>query len=241
MLMYRLLTPLALLGSVAAHAQFMAGGHAVFPDGPARHEVEAALIYVDVDPPCSLAVDIGVDRAGKVVSAEVDAKTCTCPDADVQAQAVKAVRERVFNAVKDAPAVQRGRVTWEYQEPEREIFGMIDAVPPPPPPPPADENTVHVVVEENAQFPGGPEAMVTYLSKTLRWPPEEAEVVGKVFVEFIVEKDGAIAEVMLKRGLSPGLDKEAVRAVKSMPKWKPALNGGKPVRSRVIIPVSFLR
>lgn len=117
----------------------------------------------------------------------------------------------------------------------------IDA-PPPPPPPPVEEETFDLAaVQEQPDFPGGMAKMYEYLQKNTKYPDMEfdAGIQGKVFVEFVVAADGSIQEVKVRRGVSPGLDKEALRAVRSMPKWSPGKMNGKPVKVRFTIPVDF--
>ena len=95
---------------------------------------------------------------------------------------------------------------------------------------------------ELAEFPGGFEAMGAYIAKSIVYP-EQAKadgVEGRVFVQFIVEPDGSIGDLYLFRGIGGGCDEEAMRVIKSMPKWKPATFKGKPVRSRYQIPINFV-
>jgi protein TonB len=115
----------------------------------------------------------------------------------------------------------------------------IDA---PPPPPPVEEPTYDLAaVQEQPDFPGGMAKMYEYLQKTTKYPDMEfdAGIQGKVYIEFVVDKDGSVEDVKVRRGVSPGLDKEAMRAVKSMPKWSPGKMNGKPVKCRFTIPVDF--
>lgn len=115
----------------------------------------------------------------------------------------------------------------------------IDA---PPPPPPVEEPTYDLAaVQEQPDFPGGMAKMYEYLQKNTKYPDMEfdAGIQGKVYVEFVVERDGSVEDVKIRRGVSPGLDKEALRAVKSMPKWSPGKMNGKAVKVRFTIPVDF--
>lgn len=113
----------------------------------------------------------------------------------------------------------------------------------PPPPPPVDDPTFELsAVEEQPEFPGGLEALYKFLGKNVKYPAMETDagIQGRVFVEFVVSNDGSITDVVLKRGVSGGLDKEAVRVVKTMPKWSPGKMNGKPVKVRYILPVNFI-
>lgn len=83
--------------------------------------------------------------------------------------------------------------------------------------------------------------MMSYLAENVKYPLVAAEngVQGRVVVEFIVEKDGSLSDVKVKRGVDPSLDREAVRVVKSMPRWNPGKKDGQPVRVRFSVPVTF--
>ena len=105
----------------------------------------------------------------------------------------------------------------------------------------SDDDRIFEVVEENAQFPGGDEACYKWLSDHIKYPAiaQEQGIQGRVFVQFVVNKDGSIVDVKVLRSPDPSLSKEAERVVKEMPKWKPARQGNKPVRSRFNLPVMF--
>lgn len=97
------------------------------------------------------------------------------------------------------------------------------------------------VVEVMPQFPGGQIAMLQYLMKNIKYPEQAVKegIQGRVTVRFIVEKDGSISDVKPVLSVHPLLNKEAVRVVKSMPKWSPGKHNGKPVRVRFNLPVMF--
>ena len=97
------------------------------------------------------------------------------------------------------------------------------------------------VVEVMPQFPGGQIAMLQYLMKNIKYPEQAVKegIQGRVTVRFIVEKDGSISDVKPVLSVHPLLNKEAVRVVKSMPKWTPGKQNGKPVRVRFVVPVMF--
>lgn len=107
-------------------------------------------------------------------------------------------------------------------------------------PKPKDDE-IFVAVEQQAQFPGGPQAMNKWLASHINYPASAAEndIQGRVTVKFVVEKDGRIDQVQVLKGVDRDLDKEAVRVVKSMPKWQPAKNNGVTVRSWFTLPVVF--
>ena len=89
------------------------------------------------------------------------------------------------------------------------------------------------------KYPGGTEKMFEFIADNLRWPDDDACIQGRVVVSFIVEKDGSLTDVKVIKSLDPAFDKEAVRVVKSMPKWKPGMYRGKPARVKYYIPISF--
>ena len=116
-------------------------------------------------------------------------------------------------------------------------------VPPPPPKPKVEEVTeeIFVVVEEQPEFPGGNTAMMKFLSDNIKYPviAQENGIQGRVITNFVVERDGSITDVQVVRGVDPSLDKEAVRVIQSMPKWKPGKQRGSTVRVRFTLPVVF--
>ncbi|MBO4504544.1 MAG: energy transducer TonB [Bacteroidales bacterium] len=95
--------------------------------------------------------------------------------------------------------------------------------------------------EEMPEFPGGPEAISAFLMKEIQYPEVARNngITGTVLVEFVVEKDGRVSNAKVKVPLFPDCDKEAVRGVMAMPKWKPGKNMGKPVRCFYQVPVTF--
>ena len=105
-----------------------------------------------------------------------------------------------------------------------------------------EEEVVFVVVETMPEFPGGQQALFKYLSENVKYPviAQENGIQGRVICQFVVNKDGSIVEVELVRsGGDASLDKEAVRVIKSMPKWKPGKQRGKAVRVKYTVPVNF--
>ena len=104
-----------------------------------------------------------------------------------------------------------------------------------------DKNGVYQIVEEMPEFPGGVDALMQFLSKNIKYPEKakDENISGRVFLGFVVEKDGSIGEVKVLRGIGGGCDEEAVRVVKAMPKWKPGKMEGQPVRVSYQIPINF--
>ena len=139
--------------------------------------------------------------------------------------------------------------------------------PPPPPPPPEiieivedeveieeeleiedtesdeeeDDDEFFMVVENMPEFPGGDLGLMKYIQKNVKYPPiaKEYNITGKVYVQFIVDKSGTVTNVKVVRGVDKNLDAEAVRVVKSLPKYKPGKQRGKPVRVMFTIPINF--
>ena len=100
---------------------------------------------------------------------------------------------------------------------------------------------VFVSVDEMPEFPGGTTKAQGYIQRHLRYPQlaRESGITGRVFVEFIVEQDGTISHVGILRGLGGGCDEEAIRVIRSMPKWKPGKQNGQAVRVKYTLPVVF--
>ena len=105
----------------------------------------------------------------------------------------------------------------------------------------ADGDEVCLSVEKYPEFPGGPNALMNYLRRNLKYPEtaKKNKLEGRVFVGFVVEKDGSVTNVNVLRGVCEELDNEAVRVVKSLPKFTPGMNNGEPVRVQYTLPVSF--
>lgn len=109
-----------------------------------------------------------------------------------------------------------------------------------PPPPPVAE-PVFDFVEQEPSYPGGEEAMQAFIKENITYPEEAVKnkEQGRVYVKFVIEKDGSVSNVKVARGVSPSLDAEALRVIQSMPKWNPGMQRGKAVRTNVIVPIAF--
>ena len=94
-------------------------------------------------------------------------------------------------------------------------------------------------VDSIPEFPGGHESLLTFMHKALLYPDSEwnANVQGKNFVEFVVEPDGKTSQLAILRSLTPALDSASIRAVRSMPRWKPARIQDKPVPCQMVLPI----
>lgn len=105
----------------------------------------------------------------------------------------------------------------------------------------ATEGEIYQIVEQMPTFPGGDKALSEFISINIRYPQAALDkgVQGRVFVSFVVEPDGSLSDVKATRGIGSGCDEEAVRVVKSMPKWEPGKQGGQAVRVSYNLPVNF--
>jgi periplasmic protein TonB len=105
-----------------------------------------------------------------------------------------------------------------------------------------EEAQVFFIVEEMPEFPGGELALRTYIANSIKYPviAQENGIQGKVYVTFVVDKDGGISNAKIARGVDASLDKEALRVVNTLPKWKPGKQRGKPVRVSYTVPINFV-
>jgi len=104
-----------------------------------------------------------------------------------------------------------------------------------------EENFVFVTVEDMPEFPGGNVALLKWISDNVSYPTIAAEngIEGRVYCQFVVNADGSVSEVVVVRPLDPNLDKEAIRVLRLLPKFKPGQQRGKPVRVKYSVPVRF--
>ncbi|HPR30774.1 MAG TPA: energy transducer TonB [Prolixibacteraceae bacterium] len=103
------------------------------------------------------------------------------------------------------------------------------------------EQEVFVIVEDMPEFPGGDLALRKWIADHIKYPVIAAEngIQGKVYVQFVVDRDGSISNARVARGVDPSLDQEALRVVNNLPKWKPGMQRGKPVRVSFTVPINF--
>lgn len=104
-----------------------------------------------------------------------------------------------------------------------------------------EEQTIFEVVENAPEFPGGTSALMQFLGKNIKYPTiaQENGTQGRVIVQFVVNRDGTIVDPRVVKSVDPYLDKEALRVINSMPKWKPGMQRGKAVRVKFTVPVMF--
>ncbi|HRH38364.1 MAG TPA: energy transducer TonB [Flavobacteriales bacterium] len=226
----RLLSALVLLiTSFIVHAQYI--DKAVFLEGPERAITDGPRSQ-PLNIACTFVIDLQVTREGKVSSVKTSESTC---DSTVLAQAATRARNYVFSPAPTAPEPQHVRLWCRFGD--RVVTETFDDVVAPEPSMEEPDESVFSVVEQMPQFPGGEGALQAYLAKECKRPQVDAE--GKVYIRFTVEKDGAITDVKLLRGVHPELDAEALRVVKAMPKWIPGKQSGRPVRVQMNVPVIF--
>ena len=149
-----------------------------------------------------------------------------------------AVQEvEVLNVVEDNVETETIEVSTEENETEVVIAAPVEA-----PVEEEEEEVVFVVVESMPEFPGGQQALFKFLSENVKYPviAQENGIQGRVICQFVVNRDGSIVDVeVVRSGGDASLDKEAVRVIKSMPKWKPGKQRGKAVRVKYTLPVNF--
>ena len=124
---------------------------------------------------------------------------------------------KVFDVVEQMPSFAGGEYVVRYRD---------------------EEGNVH---EQTKTSPPGQAGLFQYLSNTIQYPvvAEENGVQGRVIVTFVVERDGSITDVKVVKSVAPSLDREAVRVVRSMPKWTPGKQKGDAVRVKYTMPVTF--
>ena len=147
-----------------------------------------------------------------------------------------------LNVVEDEPEVE---LKDDIAPPENDVeIKTVDEVEDPEQPTVVDmeNNPLNFrVVEELPEFPGGATEFMKWLTKNLRYPPsaQQRKVQGKVIAQFIVNKDGSISNLELLEKVDPVLDREALRVLRLMPKWKAGKQDAKPCRTQVCIPIVF--
>ena len=104
-----------------------------------------------------------------------------------------------------------------------------------------DENFIHQIVEKDPEFPGGVEALLKWIKDHLKFPETAIQngKQGRIYCQFVIEKDGSVSNVEVTRGISPDLDAEAIRVLSTLPKFKPGTHEGQTVRVKYLVPVRF--
>lgn len=133
---------------------------------------------------------------------------------------------------------------FEFESTEADDATIIDAVPVIETKEEEEDDAaseVFQIVEDMPMFPGGELALRKWIADNVKYPVIAAEngIQGKVYVQFVVDKDGGISNARIARGVDPSLDQEALRVVNNLPKWKPGMQRGKPVRVSYTVPINF--
>ena len=104
------------------------------------------------------------------------------------------------------------------------------------------ESPIFTVIEEEPEFPGGMEALYQFIAANIKWPCKDCDCFGRVFVTFVIEKDGSVSNAKVLRDIcdpKAGFGEEALRVVNLMPKWKPGRQRGNPERVQYNLPIMF--
>ena len=126
----------------------------------------------------------------------------------------------------DKTAIDIAPIVTDYQKQEKE----------------EEESPIFYIVEEMPEFPGGELALRKFLANSIKYPviAQENGIQGKVYVSFVVGRDGRVSDARVIRPVDPSLDAEALRVVNSLPVWKPGKQRGKPVRVAFSVPINFV-
>lgn len=150
--------------------------------------------------------------------------------------------EEYIPTVGDLKYAEAGRAT-VAGNPNSDIFDIYDEPVTPKEIPQIKEEkpTIYFFAEVMPEFVGGEEGLYSYLASNIKYPEiaKRAGVEGRVIIQFIVNKAGAITEISVAKGIGAGCDEEAMRVIKSMPNWKPGKQNGLPVSVRMTVPISF--
>lgn len=103
------------------------------------------------------------------------------------------------------------------------------------------DDAVFVVVEKSPEFPSGDDSLYAFIGRNIKYPEaaKKNKIEGRVFVTFVIEKDGQVSSAKILRDIGGGCGEEALRVVNSMPKWKPGTQRGNPVRVQFNLPIMF--
>jgi len=192
-----------------------------YPDSAAKQRIEGKVF-----------VSFVVETDGSLTNV----KALRSVSHDLDSEAVRVVS----NAPKWKPGIQNGRavrvqysvaVSFKLQTEEPIIIGFN----------PADTNKVFTAVEQEPSPKGGLSVFYQYLQQSIHYPEtaKKKNIQGKVFLTFVVEKDGTLDNIKVLRGVSEDIDAEAVRVLSYALKWNPGMQKGKPVRVQYVVPISF--
>lgn len=187
--------------------------------------------------------DVKIDMSGAIVDVNFEEEMVPITEQPEQVQAppppeAPAVAENLTIVDDEANVEETALVSTEETGQAVEIKYVAPTVEEEEP----EEQTIFEVVEQMPEFPnGGMQGLMQFLSKNIKYPTiaQENGTQGRVTVQFVVNRDGSIVDAKVIRGVDPYLDKEALRVIGMMPKWKPGMQRGKPVRVKYTVPVMF--
>ncbi len=191
-----------------------------------RHQLPMAVMFIAgmMLAGCDGTGERRVTKATEVTEVTEDEQRVT-DDTEKVDKKDKNIVEKKINYTPEHEIELQGEVAYHP-----EIYDSINRITP--------KNKIFDFVEEDAEFPGGSEKLTVFIAKNFNQLVINEKVKGKVFVVFVVEKDGSISNVKIMRGLSPEVNREAIRVVELLPSFKtPGKNKGKAVRSRFILPI----
>lgn len=150
---------------------------------------------------------------------------------DFDEAAAEAEAEELIRQMEEAMEMAVEEEADEYYEEDYEEFEAIDE----------DGEEVYSMLEHPAEFPGGEEALTKWINQNIQYPEQAVydNASGKVFLEFVVEKDGTLTYFTVVNSVHEALEEEAIRLLMEMPKWTPGTVEGSPVRSWVTLPITF--
>lgn len=153
-----------------------------------------------------------------------------------------AVQPKIIEVSNDELVKTEMKIDFNIEVNEQTRVADLVYQPAPAEPEPEETDKIFVVVEQVAAPQGGLENFYKSLAKSLKYPltARHTGVEGRVFVEFIVNKDGALSDFRVAKGIGAGCDEEAMRIIREGPKWNAAKQRGKPVRQRMVLPVFFM-
>lgn len=194
----------------------------------ATPSVDSAALQATADSLAAIEKAVA-DAASAKATTAAQAKSTTSPKSVV----VPPAKGNVKAPVKPVTPAKTSKPTIEIKpEPKFDDKNIVKR---------PGRDDVFTISEIAPAYPGGVKEMMKFLQKNIKYPIEAKEkgIKGTVYVEFVVEKDGLVDDVLVKKGVNALLDKEAVRVVTSMPKWTPGKQNGTLVAVRYTLPVKF--
>ena len=154
------------------------------------------------------------------------------------------VAQRDEDVAEDETITQEeitAEISTQTQEGDEDADIVIETAPVVVDKPVVQEKKVYEFIEQMPEYPGGTEALYNYINSHIQYPrmARDNGVQGKVFLKFIVDENGVVSDVQLLRGIGAGCDEEAMRVVRSLPKWTPGKQNGKPAAVWYKLPIQF--